>query len=63
MVWPSAAGPGLAAEPTVIADRIAAVGPDSLSTLIYTSGTTGRPKGVRLVHANWVYEGHSVAEA
>ena len=52
----------LAAEPTVIADRIAAVGPDSLSTLIYTSGTTGRPKGVRLVHANWVYEGHSVAK-
>ena len=51
----------LAAEPTLITDRIATVGPESLSTLIYTSGTTGRPKGVRLVHANWVYEGHSVA--
>ena len=33
------------------------IGPDSLATLIYTSGTTGRPKGVRLNHMSWVYEG------
>ena len=32
-----------------------------LATLIYTSGTTGRPKGVRLPHSSWVYEGNSVA--
>ncbi len=29
----------------------------SLATLIYTSGTTGQPKGVRLLHESWVYEG------
>lgn len=29
-------------------------GPEDLATLIYTSGTTGRPKGVRLVHDNWL---------
>ena len=33
---------------------------DSLATLIYTSGTTGRPKGVRLVHDNWAYEGKAI---
>jgi len=33
---------------------------DNLATLIYTSGTTGRPKGVRLVHDCWLYEGDSV---
>ena len=36
-------------------------GPEDLATLIYTSGTTGRPKGVRLVHDNWTYEGSAVA--
>ena len=34
---------------------------DSLATLIYTSGTTGRPKGVRLRHDGWVYEGDVIA--
>jgi long-chain acyl-CoA synthetase len=39
-------------------DRIAAaIRPDALATLIYTSGTTGRPKGVRLRHEAWTYEG------
>jgi len=32
-----------------------------LATLIYTSGTTGRPKGVRLPHEAWVYQGAAVA--
>lgn len=32
-----------------------------LATLIYTSGTTGRPKGVRLSHRAWVYQGETVA--
>jgi long-chain acyl-CoA synthetase len=40
-----------------IADKIA---PDQLATLIYTSGTTGRPKGVRLLHKAWVYEGAAI---
>jgi long-chain acyl-CoA synthetase len=51
----------LADKPSVVSDRIATVGPESLATLIYTSGTTGRPKGVRLVHANWSYEGSAVS--
>ena len=37
-----------------------AIGPDQLATLIYTSGTTGRPKGVRLRHRSWVYEGSAI---
>ena len=41
-------------------DAAGGVGPESLATLIYTSGTTGRPKGVRLVHDNWTYEGKAI---
>ena len=51
----------LAAEPGLVDLRIADCGPEDLATLIYTSGTTGRPKGVRLVHDNWTYEGKAVA--
>jgi long-chain acyl-CoA synthetase len=47
-------------QPSVIDDRIAQLGPENLATLIYTSGTTGRPKGVRLVQANWTYEGVAI---
>jgi long-chain acyl-CoA synthetase len=50
----------LSAQPTAVDDVVAAVGPESLATLIYTSGTTGRPKGVRLVHDNWAYEGEAI---
>ncbi len=51
----------LADEPDLVDKRIADCGPEDLATLIYTSGTTGRPKGVRLVHDNWMYEGKAVA--
>ena len=51
----------LESQPKVVDDRIAGTGPEDLATLIYTSGTTGRPKGVRLVHDNWTYEGSAVA--
>ena len=51
----------LAQQPSVVDERIDALQPESLATLIYTSGTTGRPKGVRLVHDNWTYEGMAVA--
>ena len=50
----------LADHPTAVEDATAAVGPDCLATLIYTSGTTGRPKGVRLLHDNWLYEGEAI---
>ena len=50
----------LAEHPGVIAKTAQAIGPDQLATLIYTSGTTGRPKGVRLRHRSWVYEGSAI---
>uniref|UniRef100_UPI00286D8806 AMP-dependent synthetase/ligase n=1 Tax=Nocardioides sp. TaxID=35761 RepID=UPI00286D8806 len=51
----------LAEHPGIIAEKAAAIEPDQLATLIYTSGTTGRPKGVRLRHKSWVYEGEAIA--
>ena len=51
----------LAEHPECVRDAIAAITPDRLATLIYTSGTTGRPKGVRLSHQAWVYQGLAVA--
>jgi long-chain acyl-CoA synthetase len=50
----------LAEHPDAIEDRIAQIRPDHLCTLVYTSGTTGRPKGVRLPHSVWTYEGAAV---
>src|SRR4051812_44196036 len=50
----------LASNPGVVEDRIEATTPESLATLIYTSGTTGRPKGVRLRHSSWTYEGAAI---
>jgi long-chain acyl-CoA synthetase len=51
----------LVEHPDAITKTVAAIGPDDLATLIYTSGTTGRPKGVRLRHKAWVYEGAAIA--
>lgn len=50
----------LADNPTALDDALARIRPDSLATLIYTSGTTGRPKGVRLRHSSWTYEGAAI---
>ncbi|MBV8293396.1 MAG: AMP-binding protein, partial [Mycobacterium sp.] len=50
----------LADHPSCVRDTVAGIAPDRLATLIYTSGTTGRPKGVRLSHKAWVYEGATV---
>ncbi len=44
----------------VVTERVESTSPDNLATLIYTSGTTGRPKGVRLRHSAWTYEGYAV---
>jgi long-chain acyl-CoA synthetase len=51
----------LADKPDAVVEHAAAIAPDQLATLIYTSGTTGRPKGVRLRHRSWVYEGEAIA--
>jgi long-chain acyl-CoA synthetase len=50
----------LADHPDAIREHADAIAPDQLATLIYTSGTTGRPKGVRLQHRSWVYEGEAI---
>jgi long-chain acyl-CoA synthetase len=50
----------LAEHPGVIEEVAAQIPGDQLATLIYTSGTTGRPKGVRLRHSSWVYEGAAI---
>jgi long-chain acyl-CoA synthetase len=50
----------LAEHPGVIEEKAAGIAPDQLATLIYTSGTTGRPKGVRLRHKSWVFEGAAI---
>ena len=46
--------------PSVVEDRITGTQGDDLATLIYTSGTTGKPKGVRLRHNSWTYEGEAI---
>ncbi|GGD29692.1 AMP-dependent synthetase/ligase [Nocardioides daphniae] len=51
----------LAANPGLLEQKAAEIRPDQLATLVYTSGTTGRPKGVRLRHSSWVYEGTAIA--
>jgi len=54
----AAAGRALLAERAdAVQEATDALAPSDLATLIYTSGTTGKPKGVRLTHASWTYEG------
>ncbi|MFD3749126.1 AMP-dependent synthetase/ligase [Streptomyces cyaneofuscatus] len=43
--------------PDAVEETVGAIEREQLATLIYTSGTTGRPKGVRLVHDCWSYQG------
>jgi long-chain acyl-CoA synthetase len=50
----------LVEHPDAVTDVVKGIGPDDLATLIYTSGTTGKPKGVRLQHKAWVYEGAAI---
>ena len=50
----------LSQTPSAVDDAVARIEPDHLATLIYTSGTTGRPKGVRLRHSSWTYEGAAI---
>jgi long-chain acyl-CoA synthetase len=46
--------------PKALDDIAAAINAEHLATIIYTSGTTGMPKGVRLVHDCWAYEGEAI---
>ena len=48
--------------PACVQSSAEAITSEKLATLIYTSGTTGKPKGVRLSHRAWVYEGTTVAD-
>lgn len=50
----------LAEQPDIVRETSGGIRPEQLATLIYTSGTTGRPKGVRLRHSSWVFEGESI---
>jgi long-chain acyl-CoA synthetase len=50
----------LAANADAVTKSVEAIEPEQLATLIYTSGTTGRPKGVRLRHSSWTYEGAAI---
>ncbi|GGV99045.1 AMP-dependent synthetase [Streptomyces narbonensis] len=47
----------LTKNPDAVESTVQCIGREQLATLIYTSGTTGRPKGVRLVHDCWSYQG------
>ncbi|MER5864538.1 AMP-dependent synthetase/ligase [Kitasatospora sp. NPDC002040] len=53
----------LAEHPDAVTKAVEALDREQLATLIYTSGTTGRPKGVRLVHDCWAYEGLAQQES
>src|SRR3954466_1222190 len=50
----------LVTHPDAVTSAVDAIQPDQLATLIYTSGTIGRPKGVRLRHSSWTYEGAAI---
>ncbi|GIF36965.1 AMP-dependent synthetase/ligase [Actinoplanes xinjiangensis] len=50
----------LGGDPRLVDRATAAVRPGDLATLIYTSGTTGKPKGVRIAHDAWVYQGLAI---
>ncbi|MFI5528575.1 AMP-dependent synthetase/ligase [Kitasatospora sp. NPDC051853] len=53
----------LAEHPDAVQKAVDGLDREQLATLIYTSGTTGRPKGVRLVHDCWAYEGVAQEES
>ncbi len=53
----------LAANPSLVSDRVDQLTPEHLAVLIYTSGTTGKPKGAELPHSALVFTAASIHAA
>lgn len=45
---------------SAVEERVERTLSSDVASLVYTSGTTGRPKGCRILHANWLAEARAV---